>query len=247
MNKLLKELDKIGQHGGQAVLAIRDFSALVPLDVLGTGFLGSFEGKSYFVSALHNFKEDAKSCASIEIRGQRYSLAHRKFYYSEQDDIGFFELDEELEQAMAGLTRLPIGRDLGIFSNAAHHVVVVGFPADLRPNGALTALPVSTRLEVRDIQTSTQIPDARLYELENEDLVCSNGVTLISLLEPEGMSGGPVLACINAGTVAEPALYTKLHSVLVQWHDPHGYLVGSATARLVALIDSHSAGTARFL
>lgn len=244
MSRILKVLDKVGWHCGEALLAIRDFSTQYPFDVLGTGFLGSIDGRSYFVTALHNLTDGVKARASIEVKGVRYSLAARTLYFSTDDDLGVFELDEEWAAAVSNITRIPIGRDIGVWADGAHSVVVMGFPTDFRPNGVLTALPISTRLEIRDIDTVTEIPDARLYTLEGDELTSTNGAANVYNLDPAGMSGGPAMACLLMWDGSSPLFLCKLQSVLVQWHSPDAYLVGTATASLVALIDEIEKGTA---
>lgn len=234
-------IDRIGEEASKALLPIKDFSS-AQLDVVGTGFIARLDGLGYLVTAAHTILNTGKKYTGVVLNDKELSLEHRRFYCSREDDIGFFPLDEELAGQVKGVYRIPLKRDLSLFGSTAQGVVVMGYPIHLEPNEKTPVLPLSTQLDSRPLTTMTDLIDPKLYWLDAPSWSSTDGTRTIKDLNPEGMSGGPALAWFNLGTYDKPELAAALQSVLVEWSVREGYLVGSAAARLIALIDAYLAG-----
>jgi hypothetical protein len=248
MIKLLQAIDKIGAAYGQALIPIRDSLAMDASRILGTAFFANFEGHCYLVSALHVLaKEGKKSYAYLDLNGRPFALGDKDFFYCAANDVGFFRVEGDFKQATAGIPRIRVEREQDELADSAQGVVVIGFPYLFRPDEMITAVPVSTWLETRGVDTTTKIARAKLYWFNDDMLISTDEMTRIYNLDAHGMSGGPAVAWFNRGSEAMPNLEAKLQAVLVQWHTSDGYLVGAKTATLVELIDSTLKGKALFL
>lgn len=245
MIKLLHAIDKVGADYGQALIPIRNSLAKDTPRILGTAFFAHFEGHCYLVSASHVFaKGSKKPYAYLDLNGYPFALGDKEFFYCAANDVGFFRVEGDFKLAAAAIPRIRVERDLGKLADGAQGVVVMGFPYLFRPDEIITAVPVSTWLETRDIYTTTKIAKAKIYSLNDDMLVSTDKMTRIYNLDAHGMSGGPVVAWFNRGSEAKPNLEAKLQAVLVQWHASDGYLVGAKTVALVELIDRALEGKA---
>lgn len=235
-------IDRIGSEYGKALVPIKDLSS-EDHRVVGTGFFACFEGRDYLVTAAHTVLNIGKAHCGLILSDKPFSFEERTFYCSQDDDIGFFPVDDALAEEIAGVRRIDIACHLGDFAHSAQGVVVIGYPIHFLPGMKVPALPISTWLETRGVTLHSEILDPRIYAFDAQRWETTDGSFTFDDLNPKGMSGGPALAWFNAGTGARPELVVLFQSVLVQWGMQDGFLVGSASDRLVALINARLAGT----
>lgn len=240
---IMAQIDRIGRECGRALIPLKDFAS-DDRRVIGTAFLAELDGYSYLVTALHTIERFGKADCGVILWDREFSLEDRTFYFSREHDIGFFVLDEELAAVVDGVFRIPLERQLGHLERRGLGVVAIGYPFYQKLSPITPAIPVSTIRENRPLTINTKISDPLLYELLPETLTSTDGSIRLADLNPQGMSGGPVLAWTLCVIDLTPCIDYKLQSVIVEWGSDDGYLVGSAVGGLIALIDAHRQGKA---
>ncbi|MEN4918503.1 hypothetical protein ABE485_07510 [Achromobacter spanius] len=236
---ILELVDMIAPKIESSILPIKLLKDGVPAEIIGTGFLAVFEDAPCLVTAAHVISEYGQANLCLVLNDIVHGLSSWTFASSREDDLCVAGLSPEFSELVRGNYKIPIVRNLGPLRNSCMGVVVLGFPQHFIVDGTQWALPISTHLEHRDISTSTKIHSPIIYYLNDEELANRIGTLTIPSPDMPGMSGSPAMAWTYIFSGPEEGnLSVALQSVLVQWHSGDGYLVGSATGRLVDLLDT---------
>ncbi|BEU20005.1 hypothetical protein [Paraburkholderia sp. 22B1P] len=208
--------------------------------LVGTAFFVERERRSFLVTALHNFTNNAGAILKIEFSGMVWTLSEMSGRTSPADDLWVAEADADLQQRLRAINVPLLKRDEPESCQFGTGTVLMGYPEDLSlPGAPFRPLAISTTLDVRDgLATTSTLPEPIIYNVADDFLSTAEGLTVMHRPDIFGMSGGPAFSwfCTAVPSSNKAAFNFFLQGMIVSWQRRKGYVVACNAARIAALI-----------
>lgn len=231
----------IGRTVDKALVPLVFSKALPNIDVVGSGFLLTLEGRVYFATALHTITEYRKDNLCLLINDTAIPIASWELSANKASDICVAELTGPNLARVANNFKIPINRASAHLDVPFRGCTLIGFPKELNYKGRPQAQPIEAGIDMRpDTVIESDVPNSYVYNVSGKYLYDSKGNVVREPLDFHGMSGGPIFGWLQAQSDApsyEVRTRVFLKAVIVEWEEKQGYAVGVRVGALLKVID----------
>lgn len=244
IQETFRQAEKIGPDMQDAVVPVWRDSSDGGRTLIGTAFFAKNDGRSFLITALHNFKRKPYVNLKIEFLGTTWALNEMSELISEEDDLWAGEANADLHQQLQTIRVPSLPHADPAHCRMSTGSVLMGYPEDLNLQGSpFRPLAISTVLETRDLTTTSPLPEPVIYHANDDFLTTVEGSVVMERPHIFGMSGGPVFGwfCSKAPGSDEIKLHHFLQGVIVSWQQRDGYVVACNAACVAALVKRSSA------
>lgn len=211
--------------------------------LIGTAFFVDHKNRTFLVTALHNFTKNKGVILKISVLGQTYSLNDMGNLSSDEDDLWVAEIPTELKEFTDNIKLPSLRRKSPEACRFGTGTVMIGFPDSLNPAGkSFKALPISTALETRKLETTNSLIEKVVIDLRGDQLFTAGGIPVMDMPQMFGMSGGPAFSWY---ATLEPAskqisLHYFLQGMIVAWQRRDLFVTACNAARIENLVSTFS-------
>lgn len=223
--QLISLIDRMMPSWGEIVVPIFVASqkSLGAAEGIGSGFLITFKGAHFLVTALHVLHHAKESDLIANICEKSVFLAGMTFHKSEEFDIAFCELSEQWLQRneIPKIKSAQAQRELEGWQKTGIYIAV-GYPSTkniLNPKrGNLNRNCLSISLsKAKNLTVSTAIKEPLIFSYDHKQVFDSIGNKLGPQPKLQGMSGGPCFELIIKN--GEDLTFSlDAVGILVEWH-----------------------------
>lgn len=240
LQRTLRLAERIAPEIGDGVVPVWRDNRDGGRTLIGTAFFVERERRSFLVTALHNFTNNAGAILKIEFSGMVWTLNEMSGRTSLADDLWVAEADADLQQRLPAINVPLLKRDDPRSCQFGTGTVLMGYPEDLSlPGAPFKPLAISTTLDFRDdLITPSTLPEPIIYNVADDFLSTAEGLNVMHRPDIFGMSGGPAFSwfCTAVPGSNKVALHYFLQGMIVSWQRRKGYVVACNAVRIAALI-----------
>lgn len=243
VHKIIHQVETIGPRMQESIVPVWRGTSLNDRALVGTAFFAEWNEQIFLITALHNFKENPTFVLKINLDSKIYELNTMTAWTSPDDDLWIAEMvkgalpNPDVVRPMPLLKRAdPKQTRFGTGS------VLIGYPETLNMQGKpFTPLSISTTLETRPLTSTTTLPEALVYNVDDDYLGNAQGEPVMPRPPIRGMSGGPVYSwfCTRDRNSGQIIVRFFLQGIIVSWRKVTGYVVACNSAQIVKLITHH--------
>ncbi len=243
VQRTLHLVEKIAPDIGDAVVPVWCDSNNGMRTHIGTAFFAEQSGRSFLVTALHNF--DVRPGASLKVKfsGEIWTLNKMSARTSIQDDLWVADTCADLHKCLQSIKVPLLLRDDPKNCQFGTGSVLLGYPEDLNLQGEpFKPLAISTTLETRDLTIVNKLPEPIVYNVQSDFLSTACGKPVMERPDIFGMSGGPVFSwyCTESVDDSSCTFHYFLQGVILRWQERDGYIVACNAARIATLLRADS-------
>ena len=211
--------------------------------LLGTGFLVSFEGVIYLVTALHVLDEQEGKTLIIRIGDKGAVLSKMEFLVSREHDIAISKLNKSWadEHGIGKVKAIPIDDKKADYSPLGRYFLI-GFPGKknilhLRHgNRNWNIQGTSFIRKIDKPQSKSHVDDPIAFEFDKKNAIYTDG----KKANPpnfNGNSGGPILELVvKNDSLNHEIIGCKLSGIFTGWHKVEKEAVAVKPDYLIGLI-----------
>ncbi|MGR5079006.1 trypsin-like peptidase domain-containing protein [Photobacterium swingsii] len=206
--------------------------------LLGTGFLLSFENHIYLVTALHVIKDHANELLVVKVGEKAVALSKMPFHISNKDDLAISRISSGWmqEHGIERVKAIPLESTKSTDISLGRYFLI-GFPGKknvLNPRvGKLKAhiQGVSFIKKITAPEADSHIENPLAFEFDKKEAINSE-LEKINVPKFNGNSGGPILELIESNG----SISCRFSGVFLGWHSVEKEVIATQPNAVMELI-----------